>query len=209
MLKHYSHLKVSCVCGWEPESCGPVTYWGHKFPCPFKAAPSVTNHLIQTSSTVLDWEGERERERTKEGKQRQQGDGHKEEETKIIWERVSDRERRKTEWGKRKKEHILNCIHLSGVKWLETWQDIWGEVWGAINISVLTINDRRSTMPVGFLLTQTQPNKDCTSTLHCLHFSQKDLPKMNQVSGSETSVALMALCQQHTHINIWKLLSST
>lgn len=62
-----------------------------------------------------------------------------------------------------------------------------GKIFGGYKY--FSANNKRQTlncMPVGLLLIQTHPNKDCTSTLHYLHFSQKHLPKMNQVSRSET-----------------------
>ncbi len=124
------------------------------------------------------------------------------------WENEGRDSERKTKWGKGKKEYILHCVHLSGVKWLKTWQDIWGEVGGYKYFSANNKWQTLNCMPVGFLLIQTHPNKDCTSTLHCLHFSQKHLANMNQVSRSETSVALMALGQKHSHAQVWKCLSN-
>ncbi len=137
------YIKVSSVCGREPErerDGGPVAYYGHKIPCPFKAAPSVTNHLIQISSTVPEWEREKERGNTKEmGGWAQRGGNKDHGRTKAEIQREKQSE------GRERKNIsfiVYICLQLSDSR----RGKIFGGKSGAINISVLTINDRRSTV---------------------------------------------------------------
>lgn len=154
LLKYYSRLKVfrdgvhkSQLCVWmrarERETVAQWPTKGTKFLALLKR-----HHLLPITSSKPAVLYTRLREKENKGNG---GDGCRGEATKMIWECVSERERERERQKTRcsegsERKNISSTVYIClGLSDSRRGKIFWGKS-GVLNISVLTINDRHSTV---------------------------------------------------------------